>query len=72
MSSENWKRDWGNGPAAIDRLRQAVAEAKKVDGYNLISEADIELSKALLKENQYSEAEIAAREGLEASQEHRG
>jgi tetratricopeptide (TPR) repeat protein len=57
----------GQGPAAVDRLGQAVAEAKKVNGQNLISEADLELSKALLKERRYSEAEIAAREGLEAS-----
>ena len=35
-----------------------MAEAKKVDGYNLISEADIELSKALTKGKQYSEAEV--------------
>ena len=54
-------------PAAIDRLKQAVAEAKKVDGYNLISEADIELSKELLQDKQYNQAEIAAREGLEAA-----
>ena len=57
----------GQGPAAIGRLKQAVAEAKKVDGYNLVSEADLELSKALLKERRYTEAETAAREGLEAS-----
>ena len=57
----------GQELAAIDRLREAVAEAKKVNGQNLISEADLELSKTLLKEHRYSEAEIAAREGLEAS-----
>jgi len=57
----------GQGPAAIDRLKQAVAEAKKVDGNNLVSEADLELSKALLKEHRYGEAETAAREGLDAS-----
>lgn len=57
----------GQGPAAIGRLKQAVAEAKKVDGYNLVSEADLELSKELLKERRYTEAETAAREGLEAS-----
>ena len=38
-----------------------------MDGYNLVSEADLELSKALLKEKQYNAAEIAAQEGLEAS-----
>ena len=54
-------------PAAIDRLKQAVAAAKKVDGYNLISEADIELSKELLQDKQYNQAEIAAHEGLEAA-----
>ena len=57
----------GHESEAIGRLKQAVAEAKKVDGYNLISEADLQLSKALLKAGQYSEAELAAREGLAAS-----
>lgn len=56
-----------NRPAAIDRLSQAVAEAKKVDGHNLISEADIELSKVLVQEKQYGKAAIAAREGLDAA-----
>jgi CHAT domain-containing protein/tetratricopeptide (TPR) repeat protein len=60
----------GQRTAAIDRLRESVAEAKKVNGQNLISEADLELSKTLLKERRYSEAEIAAREGLEASQKN--
>ena len=56
-----------NRPAAIDRFSQAVAEAKRVDGYNLISEADIELSKALVQEKQYGKAAIAAREGVDAA-----
>jgi CHAT domain-containing protein/tetratricopeptide (TPR) repeat protein len=57
----------GNRSSAIDRLKRAVAEAKKVDGYNLISEADIELSKELLMEREYAESELAAREALRAS-----
>jgi CHAT domain-containing protein/tetratricopeptide (TPR) repeat protein len=57
----------GRGPAAIERLKQAVADAKKVDGYNLVSEADLELSKTLLKEKQYDAAGVAAQEGLDAS-----
>jgi CHAT domain-containing protein len=57
----------GHGSAAIDRFKQAVADAKKVDGNNLVSEADLELSKALLKEKQYSSAELTAQESLEAS-----
>jgi CHAT domain-containing protein/tetratricopeptide (TPR) repeat protein len=57
----------GHGPAAIERLKQAVADAKKVDGYNLVSEVDLELSKALLKEKQFNAAGVAAQEGLDAS-----
>ena len=36
---------------AIDHFRQAVAAATKVDGHNLISEADLELSKVLARRN---------------------
>ena len=57
----------GHGSLAIERLKQAVVDAKKVDGYNLVSEADLELSKALLKEKQFNAAEVAAQEGVEAS-----
>src|ERR1700689_1538434 len=41
----------GQDTQAIDHFRQAVAAATKVDGHNLISEADLELSKALAKES---------------------
>jgi CHAT domain-containing protein/tetratricopeptide (TPR) repeat protein len=57
----------GHGPSGIEYLRQAVTEGKKVGAYHLISEAEVELSKALLAEKRYSEAEVAAQEGLEAS-----
>ena len=57
----------GHGSLAVERLKQAVADARKVDGYNLVSEADLELSKALLKERQFNSAEVAAQDGVEAS-----
>jgi len=57
----------GQNPEAIGHFRQAVAAATKVDGKNLISQADLELSKALAKERRYGEAELAAKESLEAS-----
>ena len=57
----------GQNPEAIGHFRQAVAAATKVDGKNLISQADLELSKALAKEKRYGEAELAAKESLEAS-----
>ena len=57
----------GQDTQAIDHFRQAVAAATKVDGHNLISEADLELSKVLAKEKRYGEAELAAKESVEAS-----
>ena len=57
----------GQKTEAIGHFRQAVAAATKVDGKNLISQADLELSKALAKEGRYGEAELAAKESLEAS-----
>ena len=57
----------GQDTEAIGHFRQAVAAATKVDGHNLISQADLELSKALAKEKRYGEAESAAKESLEAS-----
>src|ERR1700726_364261 len=57
----------GQNPQAIDHFRQAVAAATKVDGHNLIGEADLELSKVLAKEKRYGEAELAAKESVEAS-----
>ena len=57
----------GQDTEAIGHFRQAVAAATKVDGHNLISQADLELSKALAKEKRYGEAELAAKESLEAS-----
>ena len=57
----------GQNPEAIGHFRQAVAAATKVDGKNLISQADLELSNALAKEKRYVEAELAAKESLEAS-----
>ena len=57
----------GQDTEAIGHFRQAVAAATKVDGHNLISQADLELSKVLAKEKRYGEAELAAKESLEAS-----
>lgn len=57
----------GQNTQAIDHFTQAVAAATKVDGHNLISEADLELSKVLAKEKRYGEAELAAKESVEAS-----
>src|ERR1700681_2545211 len=57
----------GQNTQAIDHFTQAVAAATKADGHNLISQADLELSKALAKEKRYGEAESAAKESLEAS-----
>src|SRR6266849_3994036 len=57
----------GQDSQAIDHFRQAVAAATKVDGHNLVSEADLELSKVLAKEKRYGEAELAAKESVEAS-----
>ncbi len=57
----------GQDTQAIDHFKQAVAAATKVDGHNLISEADLELSKVLAKEKRYGEAELAAKESVEAS-----
>jgi CHAT domain-containing protein/tetratricopeptide (TPR) repeat protein len=57
----------GQDTEAISHFRQAVAAATKVDGHNLISEADLELSEVLAKEKRYGEAELAAKESLAAS-----
>lgn len=57
----------GQDMQAIDHFRQAVAAATKVDGHNLIGEADLELSKVLVKQKRYGEAESAAKESVEAS-----
>ena len=57
----------GQDTNAIDHFRKAVAAATKVDGHNLISEADLELSKVLAKAKRYGEAELAAKESVEAS-----
>ena len=57
----------GQNTQAIDHFTQAVAAATKVDGHNLISEANLELSKVLAKEKRYGEAELAAKESVEAS-----
>jgi CHAT domain-containing protein len=57
----------GQDTEAIGHFRQAVAAATKVDGHNLISQADLELSRVLAKEKRYGEAELAAMQSLEAS-----
>src|SRR5579862_7028294 len=57
----------GQDTQAIDHFRQAAAAATKVDGHNLISEADLELSKVLTNQKRYGEAEFAAKESVEAS-----
>jgi tetratricopeptide (TPR) repeat protein len=57
----------GQDTQAIDHFSQAVAAATKVDGHNLISDADLELSKVLAKGKRYGEAELAAKESVEVS-----
>jgi tetratricopeptide (TPR) repeat protein len=57
----------GNPQAAVSHLRQAVARAQAVNGYRLITDANLELSRILLQQKRPLESQKAAAAAVNAS-----
>ncbi|HLG96631.1 MAG TPA: CHAT domain-containing tetratricopeptide repeat protein [Bryobacteraceae bacterium] len=57
----------GNPQAAVNHLRQAVARAQAVNGYRLITDANLELSRILLQQRRPLESQKAAAAAVNAS-----